>query len=75
MDQMQEATDLLKRRTGTLKLSVSVLGTIVERDPNRALAWTYGISAAADRLSEAIEQLDILSTEAPPDAQQNESYL
>lgn len=61
MDQIQEATDLLKRRTGTLKLSVSVLGSIVERDPNRALAWTYAVSAAADRLSQAVEQLDTLS--------------
>jgi hypothetical protein len=75
MDQMQEATDLLKRRAGTLKLSVSVLGSIVERDPTRALAWTYGISAAADRLSQAVEQLDTLNIEAASPAPPPESYL
>jgi hypothetical protein len=66
MDAIHEATDLLKRRTGTLKLSVSVLGTVVERDPSRALAWTVGISAAADRISQAVEQLDALRIETGP---------
>jgi len=75
MNQIHEATDLLKRRAGTLKLSVSVLGSIVERDPTRALAWTYGISAAADRLSQAVEQLDTLSMEATSSAPPPESYL
>jgi hypothetical protein len=75
MDEIHEATDLLKRRLGTLKLSVSVLGSIVERDPNRALAWTYGVSAAAERLSQAVENLDALNLEPHDDGASNRAAL